>query len=636
MKSRWDNKNTIQHLGGCVKPVIDFQHVLNELSVNRNDPCEVIRELISNAYDAGAKTIKLAAIQTLKGICFFDDGSGLSRTKEFNGITPYSAFFSIGKSTKRKGDGGIGYKCQGSKLCFAANRVLVITKTDEDKTWFYKIVENPRRTLSVEYEIDPAETINPHEILNDFFITPDEQTHKILASFDKLFFEHHNSGTLIVINGFDIDAFPKHFVPNDSPEESYLYNYIKHYTKHGDTTFITNDQGFAPSEVLQVSGKKKNKLDFQLWNGSEYINVPFGFPYLPSDTSKDIKDPLDVARLRDGRFYSRAAKRITYSGKTYAFILAVDGNRRAHDGYASLDRKGASKSGIRLSDQRGVWVSSNGIKITRYNEILLRPELEDYSILFDAESSSHYHFIIDGDFELVTNRNAISKNGTSSIEDSTFISEIKKFLDAFEKNNIVFRNLLTRLRREQSGAKLNQQITNLDRAKEAMKERERFEINKIKYVSPLPGEEYLVGVLYAELSSQTGKTSPFSNYWKKVLTFSTLGIDSLATDDGSLKAESLIAIEYKYIFSNTGPFNHALCIVDYIIAWELELEDGTQIRDDYGCYGDIIKVAPGYFEIQNINHVDGDSYGDRVVHVASLKTLILDTFSTKYSKPPKK
>lgn len=620
-----------------MKPVIDFQHVLNELSVNRNDPCEVIRELISNAYDAGAKTIKLAAIQTLKGICFFDDGSGLSRSTEFNGITPYSAFFSIGKSTKRKGDGGIGYKCQGSKLCFAANRVLVITKTSDDINWFYKVVENPRRTLSVDYEIDPAETTSPHEVLKEFFSTPDEQTHKMLASFDKAFFDSHNSGTLIVINGFDIDAFPKHFVPNHSPKESYLYNYIKHYTKHGDTTFITKDQGFTHTEVLQVSGKK-NKPDFNLWNGSEYINVPFGFPYLPSETSKDIKDPLDVARLRDGRFYCRAAKRISYSGKTYAFILAIDGNRRAHDGYASLDRKGASKSGIRLSDQRGVWVSSNGIKITRYNEILLRPELEDYSILFDAESSSHYHFIIDGDFELVTNRNAISKNGASSIEDSAFIAEIKKFLDSFEKNNTVFRNLLIRLRREQSGAKLNQQIANLDRAKEAMKERERFEINKIKYVSPLPGEEYLVGVLYAELSNsnQVIGTSPLSNYWRKVLTFSTLGIDSLATADGSLKADSLLAIEYKYIFSNTGPFNHALCIVDYIIAWELELENGAQIRDDYGCYGDLVEVKPGYFEIQNINHVDGDSYEGRIVHVASLKTLISETFSTKFSKPPKK
>lgn len=618
-----------------MRPVIDFQHVLNELSVNRNDPCEVIRELVSNSYDAKASTIRIAIIPAQKGIVFFDNGSGLSRIKESNGITPYGAFFSIGKSTKRKGDGGIGYKCQGSKLCFAASRVLILTKTIEDDKWAYKIVENPRKTLSVEYEIDPIETISPEIILNDFFNTPDNETHNILDQYDKSFFDATPTGTLIVINGFDTEAFSKHFVPGTNPQDSYIYNYIQHYTKHGDTTHIKKDQGFSPSEVLQVAGKRKG-VDFQIWTGSNYLNLPFGFPYLISDPSKDIKDPLEVARLRDGRFYCRTAKRINFSGKSYVFILAVDGNRRAHDGYAALDRKGASKSGIRLSDQRGVWVSSNGIKITRYNEILMRPELEEYSVLSDAESSSHYHFIIDGDFELVTNRNAISRNGTSVIEDTLFIAEIKKFLDSFQANNSIFKNLLTRLRREQSDAKLNQQIDNLERSKEAMKERERFDVASIRYVSPLPGEEYLVGVLYAEIGSRVPASSAFQKYWKRVLTFSTLGIDSLASTDGkSLKSDKLLAIEYKYIFSNSGPFNHALCIVDFIVAWELELENNSQVRDDYGCYGDVLETTPGYFEIQNINHVDGDNYDGRIIQVISLKKLISDTFNAKFSKPPK-
>lgn len=35
-------------------PTISYTHILSELSVNRKDPCEVIRELISNSYDAKA------------------------------------------------------------------------------------------------------------------------------------------------------------------------------------------------------------------------------------------------------------------------------------------------------------------------------------------------------------------------------------------------------------------------------------------------------------------------------------------------------------------------------------------------------------------------------------------------------
>jgi hypothetical protein len=98
-----------------INPQIEFRHVLNELSVNRHDPCEVLRELISNSYDAKAKNILYVPLKDQRGFAFFDDGTGLDTNKQIHGITPWAAFFSIGKSTKQQGD-GIGYKCQGSKL----------------------------------------------------------------------------------------------------------------------------------------------------------------------------------------------------------------------------------------------------------------------------------------------------------------------------------------------------------------------------------------------------------------------------------------------------------------------------------------------------------------------------------------
>ncbi len=105
-------------------PQIEFKHVLGELSVNRNDPCEVLRELISNSYDANASHIVYMPLKDRHGLVFLDDGTGLNHQTSINGITPWEAFFSIGKSTKKQGD-SIGYKCQGSKLCFACARILV-------------------------------------------------------------------------------------------------------------------------------------------------------------------------------------------------------------------------------------------------------------------------------------------------------------------------------------------------------------------------------------------------------------------------------------------------------------------------------------------------------------------------------
>ena len=253
-------------------PEIDFQHVLKELSVNRNDPCEVVRELISNSYDAKATEIRLGVISSKKGICFFDNGSGLDRLVKTNGITPYEAFFSIGKSTKVKGDGGVGYKCQGSKLCFAASRVLIITRTNGEPNWSFKVVENPRNTLSPAFDITPEVTTTPDIVLADFFSGADAQGKKVVESFDSKFFQEAASGTLVAVMDLDAEGFNRYFVLGAAPEKSYLYNYIRHYTRHGDTSYISKVEGFTASDVKQVSSARKG-LTLPLWSNDSFVDV---------------------------------------------------------------------------------------------------------------------------------------------------------------------------------------------------------------------------------------------------------------------------------------------------------------------------------------------------------------------------
>lgn len=623
-----------------MQPQISFKHVLSELSVNRTDPCEVIRELISNSYDAKAKNIKYAGIASLRGFIYWDNGIGLDRVEKINDITSWEAFFSIGKSTKTKGE-SIGYKCQGSKLCFASNRILVLTRTKQDNEWHWHVIENPRQTLGPDIDISPKSTATPWDILVDFVGQSAADTAKVLNEFNENFFnENFKSGTLIAIQNLDVDSFTKHLLGSAPSANSYLANYIRLATKQGDTRKITDDQGFKPSHVKQISaGLAECKLE--LFDGESFFSVPFGFPYLAVSTETDIKSPLEVARLRDGRFNARYAKKFKYGNNTYSLILAVDGNRRAHDGYSALDRKGASKSGLRLSDQRGVAVSVSGIKVCRFNEILQRPELDDYHVLGDSESSSHYLLIIDGPFDLVTNRNTVSKSAAGIFEDSTFINEIKKFLDDAKQNNSVFSELVGRLSREQREAKLNQQIAILDSSKKSLKLRERFRIPTSNgdelYVSPLPGEEYLVGVLYASLRDKIPEDTSYEKYWKKIFTFSTLGIDSIGSkENSSLAANDLISVEYKYEFSSSGPFNHALCIVDFIVAWNVKLNDGGTVSDDYDCFGTVRQIEDGFFEIFDIEDRNGSSYQGHVVTVINLKNLIKKTWTTTSFKTPPK
>jgi hypothetical protein len=155
-------------------PEIDYKHVLSELSVNRKDPCEVIRELISNSYDAQASRIEIYPLLQYQGFIFFDNGIGLSETEEVNGITPYRAFFSIGKSTKIQGD-FIGYKCQGSKLCFASKKFTLITRCSNEDNWRSISIDNPKNNLSPQYNIQSNIDNNPWETIQNLFSIPKRQ-----------------------------------------------------------------------------------------------------------------------------------------------------------------------------------------------------------------------------------------------------------------------------------------------------------------------------------------------------------------------------------------------------------------------------------------------------------------------------
>lgn len=217
-----------------LNPQIEFRHVLSELSVNRNDPCEVLRELISNSYDAGAMHIYYVPIKDQRGLGFLDDGTGLDPVNEIKGITPWAAFFSIGKSTKNRGD-GIGYKCQGSKLCFACSRILVATTSGSPAgEWKYKLIDNPRSNLDVSLDITPAKTSDLPALLDSFFATPSADTANALSHLKAKATALPKSGTLILIDHLDTEDFGKYFAIGSTPDECYVYNYIRFYSRHGD------------------------------------------------------------------------------------------------------------------------------------------------------------------------------------------------------------------------------------------------------------------------------------------------------------------------------------------------------------------------------------------------------------------
>ena len=127
-------------------PQQSFERTLREISVNREDPCELVRELVSNSYDAGAENIYVIPLYQTKGLLFFDDGCGLSQNEKdmVKGVLPYVAFFSIGKGPKLRASRS-GTSARARKLCFASRRFSLITRCDGEKDWRWIPASETRR-----------------------------------------------------------------------------------------------------------------------------------------------------------------------------------------------------------------------------------------------------------------------------------------------------------------------------------------------------------------------------------------------------------------------------------------------------------------------------------------------------------
>ncbi|WP_137666742.1 ATP-binding protein, partial [Sphaerospermopsis reniformis] len=232
-------------------PEIDYKHVLSELSVNRKDPCEVIRELISNSYDAQASRIEIYPLLQYQGFIFFDNGIGLSETEEVNGITPYRAFFSIGKSTKIQGD-FIGYKCQGSKLCFAAKKFALITRCSNEDNWRSISIDNPKDNLSPQYNIQSNIDNHPWQTLQNLFSIPKpkRQSTNIINNLNEdFFYKRFTTGTMIIVQGLEVERFSTYYNSEEdgTTKWSYLKHYIRFNTRHGDMRILRYSETDFPA-----------------------------------------------------------------------------------------------------------------------------------------------------------------------------------------------------------------------------------------------------------------------------------------------------------------------------------------------------------------------------------------------------
>jgi len=293
------------------EPKVNEVNEFLEIASDFEDPLEVIRESLSNAYDAEATTIEITIQNRLDGsdIIIEDDGHGMNEL----GL---ESFFDLGNS--RKTD-AIGYKGHGTKIFYKSDRIEVTTVNDGTS---YRAVMD-----------DPWEKLNREE-LPEYELT----TNSVRSG---------NPGTKIKITNFrsgqGFDA------------EELTYNKIHHYLKwktiagstahhFGDEqrdmeiTITLDDDIDATRETLVT----RNRLEFP-------------------DEQLDPDEGLYPA-ARMCKHYPAREIAIEYEGgETTLQVVGMVGGKETRNELPTYGRHSA---------QFGIWFAKDHIKVERLNEAI--------------------------------------------------------------------------------------------------------------------------------------------------------------------------------------------------------------------------------------------------------------------------
>lgn len=292
-------------------PQVNEVNEFIEIASDFEDPLEVIREALSNSYDAEATWVEIEIKQDEEGrntLIIEDNGHGMDEQD-------LASFFDLGNSSKSD---AIGYKGHGTKIYYKSDEIRV--ETVKDGTRIESVMNLPWETLNNRelptYSIDTEET--------------DE-----------------TSGTRIEVHGFRAG---QGFDP-----EQLTYNKVHHYIKWktiGGSTAWHFDNDFHEFDI-------EVKLSPHIDDTRDKIET--------SNKLKFPKENLDpngefVAERMCKHFPPRELTVTLDDGRELTIeIVGMVGGKEARNNLPTYGKHSA---------QFGVWLAKDHIKVERYNDAI--------------------------------------------------------------------------------------------------------------------------------------------------------------------------------------------------------------------------------------------------------------------------
>jgi hypothetical protein len=501
-----------------ITPQVDQIQEFIEISNDFSNPLDLVREAISNSFDANATkiefyfdVIKLYGEKILQ-IKIIDNGTGMDQ----NGL---QSFFDLGNSLSRDFDDNIGEKGHGTKVYFNSSKIFVIT-TKEGQT-IKATMENPIKSL---YD----------RIIPEVYCEIEEN-------------ENRQNGTEIIILGYNNNRREKF-------NHEQLKDYILWFTKFGSC-----------EKHFNINKYKDSKLILKGLERAEPETILFGHVF--PDESVSVLELFENHLISAPDFY---CKRIIRKGTLKNFpeikfqaIFAVEGNKIKQDYNEMIRRPGKSRNqGDYTVQQRyGIWLCKDFIPIQRKNEW----------ITYKGSEYTKFHaFFNCQDLRLTANRGSIDNTPTEILDDIEF--EVKKIYEEIVgskdwmelewlETEVTAYKTAEKEKKDFDWRKLKILKTNIAQYKD--------------FILVEPQRESGVFALTLQLSILEPDIFPFT-----MLDYDThSGIDVIAKADKitPITSASLYYVEFKYIL--TSDFNHTFQNLFSIVCWDTRIKHDEIIKD---------------------------------------------------------
>lgn len=513
-----------------ITPEVNSAHEFIEIANDFSNSLDLVREAISNSFDAKSKCIRLDFRvveeygERLLKIEIEDDGTGMDQV----GL---KSFFDLGNSMRRDtkdATGAIGEKGHGTKVYFNSKKIEVISVKDGQK--YHAVMNEPKKNLfdhtipQVQVDIEEA--------------------------------PENANGTKIVIYGYNENR-------RDKFTHAQLKDYALWFTKCGSVERCFGINNYA-DVVLKLRGV----------DADEYEEIPFGHVF--PDESESVEKLFETHVADAPKWYCKKIVK-TKSLKNFPEIkfqavFYVEGTKIKYSYNPMIRRQGysAPTGSYTIQDRYGVWLCKDYIPIQRKNE-WVNSKGSEYTKL--------HAFVNCQALRLTANRGSVENTPSEILQDlRAAVHEIyEEIVQSEDWNNLTWleseAGAYVTVEREKSDFKLR--IDKVNRAKIA--DYTDTETGKSIHLIE-PQQENGVFTIFMQLSSLKPDVFPFV-----IVDYDThFGIDVIVKGKDSIpiKSSKLYYVEFKNYL--TKDFNHSFENLHSIVCWDIntsDIKNGTEVKD---------------------------------------------------------